>query len=223
MEVVYRCCCGLDVHQASMTACVLWSEGGVRKEKRRFGTCTSDLLQLADWLRACGVTHIAMEATGRVLEAGVEHSRRPVCRGPAGQRAAHQGGARSEDGSEGQRLDCGLTAAWVVARELRDLTRSRMSLTQECTRIASRIQKVLEDANLKLASVATDALGASGRAMLRAIIAGEDDVVTSPSWRRSSCGTRFPRCARPWRVASLRIIGSCSGNCSTISTTRNGR
>src|SRR5262245_19649820 len=66
MEVVYPCCCGLDVHKASITACVLWAEGGGRagKEKRRFGTFTRDLLDLADWLRTCGVTHVAMEATG---------------------------------------------------------------------------------------------------------------------------------------------------------------
>jgi len=66
MEVVYPCCCGLDVHKASITACVLWAEGGgrARKEKRRFGTFTRDLLDLADWLRTCGVTHVAMEATG---------------------------------------------------------------------------------------------------------------------------------------------------------------
>jgi hypothetical protein len=62
MEVVYPCCCGLDVHKASITACVLWAEGGgrPRKEKRRFGTLTRDLLDLADWLRTCGVTHVAI-------------------------------------------------------------------------------------------------------------------------------------------------------------------
>ena len=64
MEVLYRCCCGLDVHKKSITACVLWSEGKKRKEKRRFGTFTEDLLKLAEWLRECGVTHVAMESTG---------------------------------------------------------------------------------------------------------------------------------------------------------------
>ena len=65
MEVLYSCC-GLDVHKKSVTACVLWSEasGRRRKEKRRFGTFTSDLLRLSDWLRECGVTHVAMESTG---------------------------------------------------------------------------------------------------------------------------------------------------------------
>ena len=61
MEVLYPCCCGLDVHKKSITACVLWAEakGAVRKEKRRFGTFTPELLSLADWLHACGVTHVA--------------------------------------------------------------------------------------------------------------------------------------------------------------------
>src|SRR5438034_3341263 len=66
MEVLHACCCGLDVHKKGVTACVLWAEGKgkKRKEKRQFGTMTRDLLALADWLRACGVTHVAMESTG---------------------------------------------------------------------------------------------------------------------------------------------------------------
>jgi hypothetical protein len=66
MEVVYPCCCGLDVHKKSITACVLWAgaKGKSRKEKRSFGTFTHDLLRLADWLQECGVTHVAMESTG---------------------------------------------------------------------------------------------------------------------------------------------------------------
>jgi hypothetical protein len=66
MDVVYRCCCGIDVHKNSVTACVLWAEanGKNRQEKRLFGTFTQDLLALSDWLQACGVTHVAMESTG---------------------------------------------------------------------------------------------------------------------------------------------------------------
>jgi transposase len=66
MEVIYPCCCGLDVHKKSITACVLWAEakGKSRKQKKRSGTFTHDLLQLADWLGQCGVTHVAMESTG---------------------------------------------------------------------------------------------------------------------------------------------------------------
>ena len=66
MEDLYPCCCGLDVHKKSVTACIQWAElkGKRRKEKRRFGTFTADLLKLSDWLRECGVTHVAMESTG---------------------------------------------------------------------------------------------------------------------------------------------------------------
>ncbi len=66
MDVVYRCCCGLDVHKESVVACVLWatSEGEHRQEKRRFGTFTCDLLALSGWLEGCGVTHVVMESTG---------------------------------------------------------------------------------------------------------------------------------------------------------------
>ena len=66
MQVVYPCCCGLDVHKKSITACVLWAEarGEKRKEKRVFGTFTRDLLKLSDWLRECGVRQVALESTG---------------------------------------------------------------------------------------------------------------------------------------------------------------
>src|SRR5574340_639736 len=66
MDVVYECCAGLDVHKKSITACVLWAlpKGKKKQEKRRFGTFTQELLALADWLRECGVTHVAMESTG---------------------------------------------------------------------------------------------------------------------------------------------------------------
>jgi transposase len=186
MEVVYPCCCGLDVHKASITACVLWADRGrARREKRRFGTFTRDLLELGDWLRACGVTHVAMEATGvywkpvwNVLDGDVTE----VLLINAQHIKAVPGRKTDQKDAEwiAELLQHGLLRGSFVppqpTRELRDLTRYRVSLTQECNRIANRIQKVLEDANLKLASVATDALGASGRAMLRAIIAGETNV-----------------------------------------------
>jgi transposase len=166
---------------------VLWAERGgrPRKEQRRFGTFTADLLQLADWLRVCGVTHVAMEATGvywkpvwnildgqfaEVLLVNAQHIK------------AVPGRKTDQKDSEwiADLLQHGLLRGSFVppqpTRELRDLTRYRVSLAQECNRIANRIQKVMEDANLKLASVATDALGASGRAMLRAIIAGEQNA-----------------------------------------------
>jgi len=185
MEVVYPCCCGLDVHKKSITACVLWAEakGKSRKEKRSFGTFTQDLLRLADWLQECGVTHVALESTGvywkpvwnilaeqfEVLLVNAQHIK------------AVPGRKTDQKDSEwiADLLQHGLLRSSFVpprpTRELRDLTRYRVSLAQEINRIANRVQKVLEDANIKLASVATDSLGASGRAMLEAMLAGEQD------------------------------------------------
>jgi transposase len=186
MEVLYPCCCGIDVHKQSITACVLRLEakGQVHKQKRRFRTFTQDLLSLADWLRECGVTHVAMESTGvywkpvwNILEGQFE-----VLLVNAQHIKAVPGRKSDQKDSEwiADLLQHGLLHGSFVpprdTRELRDLTRYRVSLAQECNRIANRIQKVLEDANIKLASVATDALGASGRAMIDAIIAGLQDT-----------------------------------------------
>jgi transposase len=203
MEVIYPCCCGLDVHKASITACVLWAEtnGRRRKEKRRFGTFTADLLQLADWLRACGVTHIAMEATGVYWK--------PVWNILDGQFAevllVNAQHIKAVPGRKTDQKDCewiaellqhGLLRGSFVppqpTRELRDLTRYRVSLAQECNRVANRIQKVLEDANIKLASVATDALGASGRAMLRAMLAGETHPETLAELAKGLLRNKIP-------------------------------
>ena len=168
MEVVHQCCCGLDVHKDSVTACVVWAEekGKKRREERSYGTFTGDLLRLGDWLRACGATHVAMESTGvywkpvwhvlegqfQLLLVNAQHVKaipgRKTDRGDAARLA--------------ELLQHGLLKSSFVPppsiRELRDLTRYRVSLAEECNRIANRIQKVLEDANLKLASVATNPL-----------------------------------------------------------------
>ena len=182
MEVVHEVCCGLDVHKKSVTACVLWASGR-RRQPRAFGTFTRELLELGDWLRACGVTHVAMESTGvywkpvwNLLEGQFE-----VLLVNAQHIKAVPGRKTDQKDSEwiADLLQHGLLRASFVPptpiRELRDLTRYRASLAQEINRIANRIQKVLEDANIKLASVATDTLGASGRAMLEAIIQGEQN------------------------------------------------
>ena len=182
MQVVHEVCCGLDVHKKSVTACVLWVSGR-RRQTRAFGTFTHELLELGDWLRACGVTHVAMESTGvywkpvwNLLEGQFE-----VLLVNAQHIKAVPGRKTDQKDSEwiADLLQHGLLRASFVPptpiRELRDLTRYRASLAQEINRIANRIQKVLEDANIKLASVATDTLGASGRAMLEAIVNGEQD------------------------------------------------
>jgi len=185
VEVLYACCCGLDVHKKSITACVLWAEpkGKKRQQRRVFTTFTRDLLALADWLRECGVTHVALESTGvywkpvwNVLEGQFE-----VLLVNAQHIKAVPGRKTDQKDSEwiADLLQHGLLRGSFVppreTRELRDLTRYRVSLAEECNRVANRIQKVLEDANIKLASVATDALGASGRAMLEAMVGGQQD------------------------------------------------
>jgi transposase len=176
----------LDVHKKSITACVLQAEtkGKARKQKQRFGTFTQDLLRLRVWLGECGVTHVAMESTGvywkpvwNILEGHCE-----ILLVNAQHIKAVPGRKTDQKDSEwiADLLQHGLLHGSFVpprpTRELRDLTRYRVSLTEECNRIANRIQKVLEDANIKLASVATDALGASGRAMIQAITGGQQNA-----------------------------------------------
>ena len=199
MQVVHEVCCGLDVHKKSVTACVLWASGR-RRQTRAFGTFTRELLELGDWLRACGVTHVAMESTGvywkpvwNLLEGQFE-----VRLVNAQHIKAVPGRKTDQKDSEwiADLLQHGLLRASFVPptpiRELRDLTRYRASLAQEINRIANRIQKVLEDANIKLASVATDTLGASGRAMLEAIVKGEQDSQRLAEMSRGLLRNKIP-------------------------------
>lgn len=187
MELLYPRCCGLDVHKKSITACVLLAEGKKRQKiLRRFGTVTAELRALAAWLASFSVTHVAMESTGvywkpiwNVLEGHFELLL---------VNAAH---IKNVPGRKTDMKDCewiaqllqhGLVRGSFVPertiRELRDLNRQRVALIGERNRVANRVQKVLEDANIKLASVASDTLGLSGRRMLEAIIAGERDSET---------------------------------------------
>ena len=186
MEALYRCCAGLDVHKDTVVACVrrLDEHGRAHEEIRTYGTMTGMLLTLADWLLEAGVTHVAMESTGVYWK--------PVYHLLEGQfvlllvNAQHikQVPGRKTDVKDcawiAQLLQYGLLKSSLVPppfqRDLRDLTRQRTQLAAEQGRVAQRIQKVLEDANIKLASVATDVMGASGRDMLRAMIAGTTDV-----------------------------------------------
>ena len=203
MDVVYRCCCGVDVHKDSVTACVLWAEAGGknRQEKRKFGTFTRQLLELSEWLRQCGVTHVVMESTG-VYWKPVWH----VLEGHFELLLANAQHVKAIPGKKTDPRDAGwlaellqhglLKSSFVPPepiRGLRDLTRYRVNLAQECNRIANRIQKVLEDANIKLASVATDPLGASGRAMLKAIIAGELNVEKLAEMSRGLLRRKIPQ------------------------------
>ena len=183
MEVLYPRCAGLDVHKDSVVACVRCVTEPVQKEVRTFGTTTSHLLALADWLTSHGCTHVAMEATGiywkpvwHILEdrfelvlANAQHIRNVP--------------GRKTDVNDAtwiaDLLAHGLIRASFVPptkiQELRDLTRTRKQLVREISQHTLRIQKTLENANIKVASVLSDILGTSGRAMLNAIIAGQDD------------------------------------------------
>jgi transposase len=181
MEVLYPRCCGLDVHQKTVVACLITPEG---KEIRTFKTMTSDLLQLADWLVTKGVTHVAMESTGvywhpvyNVLEAlditllvmNAQHIKAVP--------------GRKTDVKDAEWIADLLRHGLVVGsfipkreeRELRELVRYRRSLIRQRVQVVNRIQKVLEGANIKLSSVASNIMGASGRAMLEAISNGVDD------------------------------------------------
>lgn len=186
MDVLIPRCCGLDVHQKTVVASVriLGPTGKVIRERRTFGTTTHELEALAAWLRPWQVTHIAMEATG-VLWKPVWHILEPEWQmllvNP--QHLKRVPGRKSDVQDAdwiAQLLQCGLLrGSYVppaVIRELRDLTRTRTTLADETTAMVNRIHKVLEDANIKLATVASDIMGVSGRVMLRAIIAGETDA-----------------------------------------------
>jgi transposase len=185
MEVIIVCCAGLDVHKDSVEACVRRLENGGRisQQTRHWGTMTRDLLAMAEWFRSEGVTQVAMESTGvywkpifNVLEDDFE-----ILLVNA-QKLKHVPGHKTDVKDcqwIAQLLQHGLLKGSFIPprsqRELRDLTRQRTQLMGEHSRIVNRIQKVLEDANIKLGSVASDVVGTSGRLMLQALIAGESD------------------------------------------------
>jgi transposase len=180
MNVVYERCAGLDVHKKTVVACVLTPDG---QETRTFGTMSADLLVLSDWLLACGCTHVAMESTGdywkpvfnmlestfEVLLVNAQHVKAVPGRKTDVKDAAWLA----------ELLQHGLLRASfipsVAQRELRDLTRYRSTFIRERATLVNRVQKLLEDANIKLAAVATDIMGVSGRAMLAALLAGHTD------------------------------------------------
>jgi transposase len=177
---------GLDVHLRSIQCAVRCrqSSGKLLAQVRSFGTMTRDLRALADYLQSLGVTHVAMEATGVLWK--------PVWNVLDGRfalllvnpRFLKKVPGRKTDVSDAQwiaqLLECGLLRGSFVpprpVREFRDLTRQRAQLSAERARVANRVHKLLEDTNIKLGAVASDVLGMSGRAMLRAMLDGEEDV-----------------------------------------------
>jgi len=187
MENIFPCCAGLDIHKKSVEACVrrLEPTGQMHHQTRHWGTMTRDLLAMADWMAAQGVTHVAMESTGVYWKPiyNILESRFTVLLVNA--RHLKQVPGRKSDVRDcqwiAQLLQHGLLKGSFIPprtqRELRDLTRHRTQLVEEKTRTVNRLHKVLEDANIKLASVATDILGVSGRAMLEALMEGQEDPV----------------------------------------------
>lgn len=183
MQVVYSRCCGLDVHKDELTACVLVidNKGQRQIRKKEFRTYWKELQRLKLWLYANKVEHVAMESTG-VYWKPVWH----VLEGHfpmllANPYHMHNIPGRKTDQKDSEwiadLLAHGLLQASFVPprpiQELRDLTRYRVKLTGEFNRVHNRIAKVLEDANIKLGSVASDILGVTGRRIIRALIAGE--------------------------------------------------
>jgi transposase len=188
MEVVYTHCAGLDVHKKTVVATVITPErqGGVFKETRTFGTMTADLLALSDWLQGVAITHVAMESTGEYW--------RPVFNILEGNFDVWLVNAQHMHAVPGRKTDVkdsewladllrhGLVRASFIPpapqRDLRDLTRHRSNFVRSRTNVINRVHKTLEGANIKLASVATDIMGVSGRAILAALIEGHRDPAT---------------------------------------------
>jgi transposase len=202
VDTLYPCCAGLDVHKQIVVACVRKSQGGkTRSEVRTFRTETNALLEMADWLTDEAVTVVAMESTGvywkpiwNLLEGAVE-----LILVNAEHIKAVPGRKTDVKDSEwiAQLLQHGLLKPSFVpdkpVRQLRDLTRQRTQLTRQKVQVANRIQKTLEDANVKLGSVASDVLGASGRDMLRAIVDGEKDPIVLADLARQRLREKIPQ------------------------------
>ena len=185
MEVVYSHCAGLDVHKKTVVACVITpdAQGQVQKDIRTFGTMTADLLTLLDWLQTHAITHVAMESTGEYWK--------PIYNILEGNLEVWLINAQHIKAVPGRKTDV-KDAEWIAdllrhglvrpsfippvpQRDLRELTRHRANFVRERATLINRVQKTLESANIKLASVASDVLGVSGRAMLDALLAGQSD------------------------------------------------
>jgi transposase len=200
MNVLYERCCGLDLHKRSLTACRLTPNGRgvVQQEIRTFGTMTAELLALRDWLAAGGVTHVAMESTGVYWK--------PVWNLLEDDFTLLLVNAHHVKVVPGRKRDVG-DAAWLAdllqhgllspsfvpdrpGRELRELTRYRSSLVQARTAEVNRLQKTLEGANIKLASVVSDVTGVSARKMLAELAAGSEDAVALAALAQGALRTK---------------------------------
>jgi len=220
MRIVYEQVAGLDVHKQTVTAALIVPDGsgGWRQASRRFGSMTAELLALADWLTVHGVTHVAMESTGEYWKPVfnlLEHNFEVLL---VNAQHVSKVPGRKTDQTDAQwlaeLLQYGLLRASFIPpvgqRELRELTRFRASFVRERATLSNRLQKVLESANIKLASVASDVLGVSGRAMLDALIAGQ--ATPGPkTWRPwpKGCAPNGPSWPRRWKAGCKPITASC--------------
>jgi transposase len=203
----YARVCGMDVHKNSVVACVRIlnaKDGTVQSTLRRFGTMTADLVELRQWLTEQQVTHAAMESTGvywqpvfNLLEGHLEVwvvNAQHIKKVPG----------RKTDMKDAewiaQLMQCGLLKPSFVPerqqRELRDLTRQQSKLVQQRNAVDNRIQKVLETANIKLGSVASDVLGVSGRRMIEALIGGEKDTSVLADLAQKKLREKIPQLQR---------------------------
>lgn len=187
MPVVYERCCGLDVHKATISACVLVFKNGESEVRhRQFATHVADLIRLRVWLKSQKVTHVAMESTGVYWKPvwNELHKHFPLMVvNPlwVKQRRGHKTDKADAEFIAEQLQTDSLRSSFipeVEQRELRDLTRRRENMMQDRNRLANEIHRILEDANIKLSCVATDILGGTGQAILRGIVKGHTD----PGW-----------------------------------------
>jgi transposase len=207
MDIVFERCAGLDVHKRTVVACVLTPEA---KEIRSFGTMTTDLIRLADWLREHGVVDVAMESTGvywqpvhNVLE---DRGLRPIVVNAQHIKSVP---GRKTDVKDAewiaQCMQVGLLRGSFVPerpqRELRELVRHRRSLIQERSQVVNRIEKLLEGANIKLSSVISDLTGATGRSILEGLAAGAVDPEILAELRKGNL-----RASREELVSSLQGV-----------------
>ena len=202
MRTIYERCCGLDVHKKTVVACVLTPAS---QQTRTFGTMTPDLLRLREWLQSEGVTHVAMESTGVYWK-------------PVFNLLEDQGmelmvvNARHVKAVPGRKTDVkdaewladllrhGLLKASFIPnreqRELRELVRYRRTVIEQRAHVVQRIQKLLEGANIKLGDVTSDVMGVSGRAMLTALAAADQDPQTLAGMAKTALRRKIPELER---------------------------
>jgi len=205
MEIMFSHCAGLDVHKKRITACrvppdLTGQQADGLLELQDFGTMTADLLVLSDWLAAAGVTHVAMESTGEywkpVFNILEESFTVFLVNASHGKQVPGRQTAKADARWLAKLMRYGLLQASFIPpagqRDLRDLTRYRTKLVQERGREVNRVQGVLERANIKLAAVATNIFGVSGRAILAALIEGRADPATMAEWAKGRLRSQVP-------------------------------